>query len=369
MKYIDEYRDGGIAKALSDQIRAISTRRARLMEICGTHTMAIFRHGIRTLLPEDVELVSGPGCPVCVTAMEEVDRAVKLAQSPGVIVTTFGDMLRVPGSQSSLQGEQAQGAAVKMVYSTFDALKMAAEHPNHEVVFLGIGFETTAPTVAAAIKTAYENNQSNFSVLSAHKLLPPAMDALLSSGDLGIDGFICPGHVTTIIGTSSYETVVEQYHTPCVVTGFEPIDILQGILLLVEQVENGRAEVQIQYTRGVHPEGNPAALRVMDEVFVPCDSPWRGLGSIPGSGLSIREKYSRHDAAKKFDIEVPAAKEPPGCRCAEILRGAAKPPDCKLFRKSCTPRTPVGPCMVSSEGTCAAYFKYHDDDGGRTTIV
>jgi hydrogenase expression/formation protein HypD len=364
MKYIDEYRDGVVAKALSEKIKAISTRRVRLMEICGTHTMAIFRHGIRSLLPESVELVSGPGCPVCVTAMEEIDRAVKLAQTPGVIVTTFGDMLRVPGSESSLQKEQANGAAVNMVYSTFDALKIAADNPNQEVVFLGIGFETTAPTIAAAIKTAHENKQINFSVLSAHKLLPPAMDALLSSGDLGIDGFICPGHVTTIIGTSSYETVVERYHTPCVVTGFEPIDILQGILLLLEQVEEGRAEVQIQYTRGASPEGNPAALRMMDEVFIPCDSPWRGLGRIPLSGLAIRDKYSRHDAGIKFDIDVPPAKEPPGCLCAGVLRGAARPSDCKLFRKTCTPRTPVGPCMVSSEGTCAAYFKYHEDERG-----
>ena len=364
MKYIDEYRDGTVAKALSDRVKAISMRQVRLMEICGTHTMAIFKHGIRSLLPESIELVSGPGCPVCVTAMEEIDRAVKLAQTPGVIVTTFGDMLRVPGSKSSLQKEQSNGALVKMVYSTFDALKIAGQNPDSEVVFLGIGFETTAPTVAAAIKTAHENKQKNFSVLSAHKLLPPAMDALLSSGDLGIDGFICPGHVTTIIGTSSYETVVERYHTPCTVTGFEPIDILQGILLLVEQIEEGRAEVNIQYTRGASPEGNPAALRMMDEVFEPCDSPWRGLGRIPLSGLAIREKYACHDAGIRFDIDVPPAKEPPGCLCAEILRGGARPPDCNLYRKACTPRTPVGPCMVSSEGTCAAYFKYHEDERG-----
>lgn len=361
MKYIDEYRDGEVARALSDKIRAISTKKMRLMEICGTHTMAIFRHGIRSLLPDTVELVSGPGCPVCVTAMEEIDRAVKLAQSPGVIVTTFGDMIRVPGSESSLQQEQAKGADVRIVYSTFDALKFAAENRDNDVVFLGIGFETTAPTVAAAIKTAHENKQSNFSVLSAHKLLPPAMDALLSSGDLGVDGFICPGHVTTIIGTSSYEAVVGRYHTPCVVVGFEPIDILQGILMLVEQREEGRAEVQIQYTRGVNPEGNPGALKIMDEVFTPCDSPWRGLGKIPGSGLAIREKYSALDAKNRFELSVPPAKEPLGCLCAEILRGAKRPPDCKLFRHACTPRTPVGACMVSSEGTCAAYFKYHED--------
>jgi hydrogenase expression/formation protein HypD len=364
MKYIDEYRDRGVATALSERIKAVSRRRVRFMEICGTHTMAIFRHGIRSLLPESIELVSGPGCPVCVTAMEEIDRAVKLAQTPGVMVTTFGDMLKVPGSSSSLKNEQAKGAMVKMVYSTVDALRFALDNPGQDVVFLGIGFETTAPTVAAAIKTAHEKKQSNFSVLSAHKLLPPAMDALLSSGDLAVDGFICPGHVTTIIGTSSYEKVVLRYQTPCVVTGFEPVDILEGILMLVEQVEKGRAAVEIQYARGASPEGNPAALRLMDEVFEPCDSPWRGLGVIPRSGLAIRDRYSGHNAATRFDIDVPPSEEPPGCRCAEVLRGEARPPDCRLFRKVCTPRTPVGPCMVSSEGTCAAYFKYHDKEGG-----
>jgi len=363
MKYIDEYRDRDVASALSQKIRAVSRRRVRFMEICGTHTMAIFRHGIRSLLPENIELVSGPGCPVCVTAMEEIDRAVKLAQMPGVIVTTFGDMLRVPGSSSSLKNEQAKGAMVKMVYSTVDALKLAADRPDREVVFLGIGFETTAPTVAAAIKIAHEKGHQNFSVLSAHKLLPPAMDALLSAGELAIDGFICPGHVTTIIGTSSYEKVVDRYHTPCVVTGFEPVDILEGVLMLAEQAEEGRAAVQIQYARGASPEGNRAALHLMNEVFEPCDSPWRGLGIIPRSGLAIREAYSGHDARTRFDIDVPSTREPAGCRCAEILRGAARPPECSLFRRVCTPRTPVGPCMVSSEGTCAAYFKYHHEEG------
>jgi len=357
---MDEYRDGAVAQVLAKKIRSVSKRHIRLMEICGTHTMAIFRHGIRSLLPETIELVSGPGCPVCVTAMEEVDRSVKLAKMPGVIVTTFGDMMRVPGTDSSLQAESGLGADVRMVYSTFDALKIAEENPEREVVFLGIGFETTAPTVAAAISTAQKGNRVNFSVLSAHKLLPPAMDALLSGGDLGIHGFICPGHVTTIIGTSSYEGVVDQYQAPCVVVGFEPIDILQGILMLVEQIENGRAMVEIQYTRGVAPEGNRAALGIMGEVFKPCDSPWRGLGMIPGSGLAIRQKYSDHDARARFDLEVPDAKEPPGCRCAEVLRGIARPTDCKLFRKTCSPRNPIGACMVSSEGTCAAYYKYSD---------
>ncbi len=359
MKYIDEYRDGKVSRGLSQKINETSRRPVRLMEICGTHTMSIFRHGLRSLLPETIDLVSGPGCPVCVTAMEEVDRSVKLARSPGVVVTTFGDMLRVPGTHTSLDQEKAGGADVRVVYSTFDALKIAGQVPKKEVVFLGIGFETTAPTVAAAIKTAHQNQCSNFSVLSAHKLLPPAMEALLSGGDLDIHGFICPGHVTTIIGTSAYEAITSRYRIPCVVVGFEPIDILQGILMLVEQIETERAEVEIQYVRGATAGGNPGALSIMREVFEPCDSPWRGLGTIPGSGLAIRGAFSAIDARTRFDLDVPPAKEPPGCSCGEILRGTARPLDCKLFRKTCSPRNPVGPCMVSSEGTCAAYFKYH----------
>jgi hydrogenase expression/formation protein HypD len=361
MKHMDEYRDRDVAQALSRKIKEASQKPIRLMEICGTHTMAIFRHGIRSLLPDTVDLVSGPGCPVCVTAAEDMDRSIKLAGEPGVIVVTFGDMFRVPGSSSSLQAERAKGSDVRMVYSTFDALDIARNNPDHPVVFLGVGFETTAPTVAAAVKTARESKLENFFVLSAHKLLPPAMDALLSGGDLDIDGFICPGHVTTIIGTSSYQSVVDQYGVPCVVVGFEPLDILQGILMLVRQIEAGEARVEIQYVRGASPEGNPTALRIMNEVFEPCDTPWRGLGTIPLSGLAFREEYAAHDASRRFDLNVPPAKEPPGCLCAQVLRGVAKPVQCKLFRAACTPRTPVGPCMVSSEGTCAAYFKYHSE--------
>ena len=359
MKHIDEYRDPAIARALVEKIRQVHTRPARLMEICGTHTMAIFRHGIKSLLPETLELVSGPGCPVCVTAIEEMDKAIALSRIPNVIVATFGDMMRVPGSHSSLQQEAANGADVRMVYSTFDALKIAQQNPKREVVFLGIGFETTAPTVAASILAAKAQGIRNFSVLSCHKLLPPAMDALLEGGELQIHGFICPGHVSTIIGTSSYEKVASRFHIPCVVVGFEPVDILQGILMLCEQIEKNRAGVEIQYVRAVRPEGNKGALKIMEEVFEPCDIPWRGLGWIPLSGLSIRKEYEEFDARKRFDLEVPPAKEPPGCKCAEILRGASRPIDCPLFRSVCTPSSPIGACMVSSEGTCAAYFKYH----------
>lgn len=359
MKYVDEYRDPVLARALVQRIHALSRRPVRFMEICGTHTMAIFRHGIRSLLPATIDLVSGPGCPVCVTAMEDIDRAILLARVPGLIVTTFGDMLRVPGSTSSLQEERASGADVRIVHSALDALGIAGMEPKKEVVFLGVGFETTAPTVAAAIKTARDRGVTSVSVLPLHKLLPPALEALLSPGDLGIDGFLCPGHVTTVIGTGPYEEVVRKYRIPCVVTGFEPLDILQGILMLVSQVQEGRAEVENQYRRGVTARGNPAAVRMMEEVYAPGDALWRGLGPIPLSGLRIRKAFEAHDAARRYVLTPQPSREPPGCLCAEVLRGRAKPPDCRLFRRGCSPMHPVGPCMVSSEGTCAAYFKYH----------
>lgn len=358
MKYVDEYRDAGLAGELALDIARSASRSIRLMEICGTHTMSIFRHGLRSLLPDSIELLSGPGCPVCVTAIGDIDRCIKLASEPDAIVTTFGDMLRVPGSHGSLQKQSGIGADVRMVYASLDALKIAQENPDKNVVFLGIGFETTSPTIAAAIKTAKERGISNFFVLSAHKLLPPAMEALLSSEDLTIDGFICPGHVSTIIGISSYEQIASKFGIPCVVAGFEPVDILQAILMLVRQIKSHQARAEIQYSRAVSPQGNPAAQQMIQEVFTPCDSTWRGLGPIPGSGLAIRREYAAHDALGRFDCELPPAKEPPGCRCAEVLRGAVRPPECPLFGEVCTPRDPVGACMVSAEGTCAAYFKY-----------
>ena len=361
MKHQDEFRNGDLARQLAARLAEISTRPVRLMEICGTHTVAIFRHGLRSIMPETVTMVSGPGCPVCVTATEEIDRAVKLARTTGVHVATFGDLIRVPGSESSLKREMADGARVSVVYSTMDALKIARENPGEEVVFLGIGFETTAPTIAAAALMAAQTGIKNFSILSAHKLLPPAMEALLTGGDLKIDGFMCPGHVTTIIGTSGYETVARKYGTPCVVTGFEPVDILQGMVMLVEFCEAGRAETAIQYKRGVSAEGNPKARQIMDQVFEPVDAPWRGLGLIPKSGLGFREEYARLDARQRFDLEVPPAPEPKGCRCGEVLRGVMPPSDCPLFKKVCNPDSPVGPCMVSSEGSCAAYFKYYEE--------
>ncbi len=363
MKYLDEYRDPQLAKSLLERLQRLSSaggRTYKLMEICGTHTVAIFRLGLRQLLPQSIRLISGPGCPVCVTANEDIDRAIWLAQQPGVIITTFGDLVRVPGSASSLNAERSKGADVRIVYASFDALQIARDNPNRQVVFLGIGFETTAPTVAAAVKQAAVERLNNFTVFSAHKLLPPAMRALLEAEDLALDGFLCPGHVSTIIGATAYEEVVARYHIPCVVTGFEPLDLLQGIFLLVEQLENGKAEVINQYRRAVNWEGNIAARRLMSDVFEPADSTWRGLGAIPGSGLRVGTEWERYDATKRFSMPDIQVKEHAGCRCGEVLRGVMTPPECGLFRKVCTPQYPMGPCMVSSEGTCGAYYRYHD---------
>ncbi len=360
MKHLSEYRDKDLAQKLISAIRAQSKTPVRLMEVCGTHTVSIFRHGIRQLLPPTIQLISGPGCPVCVTATEEIDRAIKLADYPEVMITTFGDLIRVPGSSSSLQRERASGADVRLVYSTFDALKLAQENPRKKVVFLAIGFETTAPTIAAAVLEAERLGLGNFYILAAHKLLPPALEALLNTNELNIQGFLYPGHVTTIIGTAVYEMVAERYKMPGVVCGFEPIDILETILLLIQQVEQGQARVEIQYKRGAKASGNPKALAVLNQVFVPCDAVWRGLGLIPNSGLTLQTAYRAWAAEDHFDLQVPPAKEHPGCACGEVLRGVKAPLDCALFRKTCSPDNPIGPCMVSTEGTCAAYYKYHE---------
>ena len=359
LKYIDEFRNPEVAKHLLAEIKTLSKTPIRLMEVCGTHTMSIGRYGLRSLLPSHIKLISGPGCPVCVTAAKEIDMMIKLA-SHDVIVTTFGDLMRVPGSRSSLQKDRANGADVRVVYSPFDALEIAKKNPDKPVVFLGVGFETTAPGIAATIIAAKQQGIKNFFVLSAHKLIPPAMEALISSPDLKIDGFICPGHVSVITGLKPYEELVEKYQVPCVVTGFEPVDILQGVLMLVKQIEENSPKAEIQYTRVVKPEGNQKAMELMFKVFEPVDATWRGIGVIPKSGLALREEYAEHDASKAFDIEVEEAKEPPGCRCGDILKGLITPPECPLFGKVCTPTHPVGPCMVSSEGSCAAYYKYRD---------
>lgn len=333
-------------------------RKVQFMEVCGTHTMAAFRSGLRQLLPATVKLISGPGCPVCVTDPNFIDAAIELCRRPDVTVTTFGDLLRVPGSESSLERERAAGAQVRVVYSPTDALALARENPSRQVVFLGVGFETTTPAVAWTILEASRSKIANFSVLAAHKTMPHAMAALLKDQQVKIDGFICPGHVSVVTGAKLYRFITEQYRIPCVVTGFEPGDMLKGIAMLLEQQATGRADVEIEYTRSVGEHGNAAAQELITEVFQEAEAGWRGLGVIPQSGLAIREKYAAFDAARKFGVQFREAKPHPGCRCGDVLRAAITPPECKLFGTACTPVNPFGPCMVSNEGTCAAYFKY-----------
>lgn len=360
MRYLDEFRNPEKAKRLLDNIKSVSKKETRLMEVCGTHTVSIFRSGIRSILPDNISLISGPGCPVCVTPNEDIDIAIEIAKQKDVILTTFGDMIKVPGSSSSLADERAGGADIRVVYSSLDALDIARQNPQKNVVLLGIGFETTAPTIASAILLASNEGLENFFVLSTHKVVPPAMKALLDSGDVRIHGFICPGHVSTIIGSRPYEFVARDYGIPCIVAGFEPLDILQSILMAVKQVESGEANVAIQYRRVVRPEGNPVALKMLEDIFDICDTKWRGLGIIPQSGMMIRDQYSQYDARCVFEVDVSPSDEPAGCLCGEILRGVKQPPECAFFGKACTPENPVGPCMVSSEGTCAAHFKYGD---------
>jgi hydrogenase expression/formation protein HypD len=364
LKFITEFRRPELAEGLISQIHRASRTKARFMEFCGGHTVTIFRYGIRQALPKTLEMVSGPGCPVCVTANADLDKAIALSRVPEVTITTFGDMLKVPGSRLSLEEAKATGADVRTVYSTTDALKIASDNPDRSVVFLGIGFETTAPTVAASVLHAEEKGIENYYVLSRHKLCPPAIRAILDSGETRLAGLICPGHVSTVIGAHPWESVAHDYHIPCVISGFEPLDILQAVSMLVTQVEKGEARVEIAYRRGVRPEGNPEALRIMGEVFEPGPAQWRGLGKIDSSGLKLRSKYQRFDAELAFDIATEPAQEPPGCLCGEILRGVKTPPDCPLFGGLCTPEHPVGPCMVSSEGSCSAHYLYGGSLGG-----
>lgn len=361
LKHINEYRDADICKSLLEKIKTISKKNIRLMEVCGTHTVSIFRSGIRSVLPKTISLLSGPGCPVCVTDQAEIDAFIELAGIEEVIITTFGDLMRVPGTKSTLQKESAAGRDIRVVYSTFDALEIARKNPAKNVVFLGVGFETTAPTIAASILSAAQQDLKNFSVICAHKLVPPALEALVGGGDLKIDGFILPGHVSVIIGLKSYQPFFDQHKIPCVVAGFEPTDILQAIYMLVDMLESDNPGLENAYRRAVTFDGNTKAQQVLNEIFEPADACWRGIGRIPQSGLKIREPYAAHDAQKLFKIVLPDAKTPKGCACGEILTGTKTPPECALYKKACTPMDPVGPCMVSTEGTCAAYYKYHSD--------
>lgn len=333
-------------------------RPIKLMEVCGTHTVAIFRFGVRDVLPKEIKMLSGPGCPVCVTPIKDVDAAIAISNLDNCILTTFGDMMRVPGSKHSLYHAQAEGARIRIVYSPMDALKIAVENGDKNVVFFATGFETTSPSIAGTLSEAERNGIKNFTIYSAHKLVPPALRALLSSPDLKIDGFLLPGHVTTIIGTAPYEFIATDYRIPSVVAGFEGEDILQAIMMLLEQMAAGRAEVEIQYTRVVKKEGNRKAMALINEYFEPCDANWRGIGVIPGSGLKLREEMRHRDASRVFSFDIPDAPEPKGCQCGLVLQGVKIPTDCGLFGKACTPEHPVGACMVSTEGSCAAYYKY-----------
>lgn len=358
MKYFDEFQNGELAKGLIDGICDVIDREVCLMEVCGTHTVAIFKHGIKRLLPDKIKLLSGPGCPVCVTPTWEVDAAISLAANSEVTLATFGDMMKVPGSKTSLERARADGANIQVVYSSLDALEIAKREKRRDVVFFGIGFETTSPSVASTIHRAKMEGIKNFFVYSCHKLIPPAMRALLDAEEVKIDGFICPGHVSTIIGSTPYEFIPKEYEVPCVISGFEPLDVLHSIYMLCKQIKDGRKCVEIQYRRCVRKEGNRKAQEILYQVFEKAESEWRGLGVIPASGLRIKKEYSLLDATSHFEIKRVEGDGKTACLCGEILRGVATPVDCPLFAKTCTPEQPVGPCMVSTEGTCSAYYKY-----------
>ncbi|MBN2602026.1 MAG: hydrogenase formation protein HypD [Candidatus Marinimicrobia bacterium] len=363
LKYIDEFRNPDLVKSVVSEIhREFSGKPIKLMEVCGGHTITIFKYGIQKLLPDNIYLISGPGCPVCVTDIGYIDRVIALAHIENVTIASFGDMIRVPGSRSSLQKEKGHGIDVRICYSPMDAVRIAEKNQNKEIVFLGIGFETTAPAVAAAIKFAADNKIHNFSVLSAHKTMPQAMKALLDSGEIDLDGFICPGHVSAITGVHIYDFITSEYRIPCVISGFEPLDMLLSILMIVRQLNRGKAIVENQYIRSVREDGNIHAMEMMMDVFEPVDTEWRGIGTIPGSGLGIRQQYRIFDANWKYNIEIEPVREYTGCICGDIMRGVKVPTDCKLFTKTCHPEDPKGSCMVSDEGTCATWYKYSARD-------
>jgi hydrogenase expression/formation protein HypD len=358
LKFVDEYRDPARVHQLAEAIRRTVTRPWTIMEVCGGQTHTIVKMGLQDLLPPEVELVHGPGCPVCVTPIELIDKAVAIASRPGVIFTSFGDMLRVPGSSKSLFDAKAEGADVRIVYSPLDAVALARNNPDREVVFFAVGFETTAPANAMTVYVAEKEGIRNFSILVAHVLVPPAIEAVMDSPNCRINGFLAAGHVCTVMGWEEYEPVARKHKVPIVVTGFEPLDLMEGVAMLVTQLEQGRAEVENQYSRAVRREGNrPAQERVL-EVFEISQRAWRGIGEIPASGLRLREKYRAWDAEAKFDIDVGAVHEDPECISGLVMQGHKKPWDCAAFGKRCTPESPLGAPMVSSEGACAAYYLY-----------
>ncbi|MFC1703366.1 hydrogenase formation protein HypD [Candidatus Omnitrophota bacterium] len=363
MKYIDEFRNKKAVKKIAQLLHRIAPRdrEINLMEVCGTHTNSFFRYGLNNLIPENVNLLSGPGCPVCVSHQDYIDKAIQYAKQDDVIIATFGDMLRVPGASSSLEQQRAEGADIRIVYSPMDAIDIALKHSDKKIIFLGVGFETTIPTVALTITQAKKLKVKNFFVFCSHKLIPPAMKALLNDRRLNLQGFICPGHVSTIIGSKPYQFVAKQFSTPCVIAGFEPLDMLEGIVMLLKQIAQKRAGVEIQYSRVVRAQGNVEAQKIINQVFEIIDDSWRGLGVIPKSGLRMRKRFADFDAEKTMPIKLPVSKKMrtyKKCLCGEVLKGIIKPPQCPSFGKACTPASALGPCMVSFEGACSVYYKF-----------
>jgi hydrogenase expression/formation protein HypD len=358
VKFVDEYRDPAAAKRLVAAIAHAATRPWVIMEVCGGQTHTIVKYGIDRVLPAGVELVHGPGCPVCVTSLEMIDRAHAIASRPDVTFCSFGDMLRVPGSRGDLLSLKSRGSDVRVVYSPLDAVELAAANPSRRVVFFAIGFETTAPANAMAVWLARKRGIANFSVLVSHVLVPPAIAAILQAPGNRVQGFLGPGHVCTVVGTREYEPIARRYKVPIVVTGFEPLDLLEGILLTVRQLESGRAVVENQYARAARPEGNKASIALLEDVFEVSDRKWRGVGSIPKSGFKLRHEFRAHDAERLFEVDTIETQESPLCISGQVLKGLKKPSDCPAFGKECTPHTPLGATMVSAEGACAAYHAY-----------
>jgi hydrogenase expression/formation protein HypD len=372
LKFIDEYRQSERARRVADALARMTDRSLKIMEVCGGHTHTIFRYGIEDLLPPNIEMIHGPGCPVCVIPLGRVDDSISIAIRPEVVLATFGDMMRVPGSTTSLLDAKAAGADVRMVYSPLDALKIARKNTNRQVVFLALGFETTAPSTALTVLQAAKEGVDNFTVFCNHIMIVPALKAMLDSPDLKLDGFVGPGHVSTVIGTRCYEFVANEYGKPLVVSGFEPLDVLQSVYMVVKQIAEGRAEVENQYSRAVLRDGTPKALQAIFEVFELRDYfEWRGLGSIPHSGLRLRRKYAPFDAERRFEVPGLRIADPKACQCGEILKGVKKPWECKVFGTACTPETPIGSCMVSSEGACAAYYNFGrlSEAGRRSSVI
>lgn len=360
MKYSEEFRDREMVQTIAQRMRGIESGPATIMEVCGTHTMSAARFGIRSLLPKGVRLVSGPGCPVCVTDQQDIDAFLALGEVPGTVLVSFGDMLRVPGTNTSLERQRALGLDIRIIYSPLDSVDIAANEPDKQIVFFGVGFETTMPAIALAIATAAERKLTNFSVYCVHKTMPNALRALLMSGEVKVTGLLLPGHVTTIIGADAYDFIADEFHVPCAVTGFEPVDMMLGIESVLKQHAAGEARIDNMYRRVVTKQANPLASKLLDRVFEACDVQWRGLGTIPMSGVCIREEFSAYDAKRRFPEQVasvPAACET-ACLCGDVLRGVILPSDCPLFGTACTPTDPIGPCMVSSEGACAAAYRY-----------